>query len=724
MTLKESITHHAKEIQKHPGILASVVKELMILSKKPFLLLVGAALLLLLIIPPATYLYFIRDLSSKDKILSRKSAGVILTDRNDKPFFTFYEAKSKSVVKIADIPKYTQQAVISVEDRKFYEHQGFSVSGIGRAIVSDVQQEQLAQGGSTITQQLVKNTLLSQEKSFLRKYQELFLALELERRFSKDDILEMYLNTVYFGEGAFGIQDAAKTYFGTDAKDLTVAQSALLAGILPAPSAYSPLSGDEDKAYQRQELVLDLMRSQNFITKAQFDQAKRQTITFNTVTEDINTVAPHFALMVKDELIKKYGEQKVANSGFRVKTTLDLKNQEYAETVMKSQVTRLTANKATNGAAVAIDPKNGEILALVGSHNWFDENNGKINMALAPRQPGSSFKPIVYSLGLDKKKITPATVLDDKAITYPDGYKPMNYDRKFRDKVIVRRALANSLNIPAVHVMERVGIDDTLDYVKTLGISTLGNDASKYGLSLVLGAGEVPLLQMTNAYAVFANYGSYTTPTTILEVKDKSNATIYTYQPKSKQVIPSQVAFQISSILSDNEARQEVFGGSLTLSRPAAVKTGTTNDYKDALTIGYTPSLVVGVWVGNNDNKPMDSIAGSSGAGPIWRLLMERMFQGTPRQTFDPPLGMIRVTVCKENGLRVNTATTSAYTEFFLSGTVPTRSCTDDPSFPTTAPTQGFPTDTPAPSNTPAPVADTPTPQIPTPTDLIPLPTI
>jgi len=691
------------KVRRDPSLLGSVTRELFHTFKKPILFGLIGIILILILIPPLTYLYFIRDLSSKASIINHKNAGVILVDRSDKPFFTLYEGRTKHTASLSSLPKYIPEAVVSVEDKRFYQEPGFSIQGIGRALVNDVKQNELSQGGSTITQQLVKNTLLTQEKSFLRKYQEIFLALEVERRFTKDDILEMYLNTVYFGEGAYGIADAAKTYFGKDADKLTISESALLAAILPAPSAYSPLTGNREKAFSRQKIVLSEMETQGYITKLEEEKALNQNIVFNPTSVDINQTAPHFALMVKQELIDKYGEQKVANSGFTVKTTIDLSDQHYAENVVKTQVANLRYNKVTNGAAVALDPKTGEILALVGSHDWFDENNGKINMALRARQPGSSFKPIVYTRALERRLITPATVLDDKPIKYPDGYEPMDYDRKFRDEVLVRRALANSLNIPAVHVLEKVGIPDTLDFAKELGITSLKSPSS-YGLSLVLGAGEVPLIQMTEAYATFANNGIRVTPTTIIEIKDKKGEIIYSHKVNPISVLSQDVAFLISSILSDNVARAEEFGNALNISRPAAVKTGTTNDYKDALTIGYTPSLAVGVWVGNNDNKPMDSIAGSLGAAPIWRQIMEHMLSGTPVEKFTPSSGIIKLTICKEKGLRIRIATSSAINEFFLPGTTPTKYCDEN-----ITPTPSIDL-TPTPTPQPIVIQDTPTP--------------
>ncbi len=504
-----SLKNDLKKIRQNPAMIKTVIHELFITFKKPILLVFLVGLVILIIIPPVTYAWFVRDLTSKEKIINRKNAGVILYDRNDKQFFTLYGGRTRKTVPLDAIPKTMQQAVIAAEDRDFYNHPGFSIEGIGRAILANFREERLAQGGSTISQQLVKNTLLTQDKNFLRKYQEVILALEIERRFSKEDILEMYLNTVYFGEGAFGVQEAAETYFGENSTEITLAESALLTAILPAPSALSPVSGNRERAYERQRIVLSLMEQQGYITASEREEAESQTLTFAEQVEDATVQAPHFALMVKDELIKRYGEQSIANSGYKVKTTIDLDWQAYAATTVRNQVNRLAASDVTNGAAVVLDPRNGEIKALVGSHNWFNETNGKINMAIRPRQPGSSFKPIVYAKALDERLITPATVLEDKEITFPGGYKPQNYDNRFRGDVLVRFALANSLNIPALLVQEKVGIPATLDFAEDLGITTLNKDGD-YGLALVLGAGGVPLIEMTRAYGVFANNGVLT----------------------------------------------------------------------------------------------------------------------------------------------------------------------------------------------------------------------
>ncbi len=657
------------------------IKQFIKKSRKPITYAILAGIAILIITPILTYLYFVRDLSSKERIMNRKNEGVVLLDREGTPFFTLFEAHTKNTVPLSSIPIHTQQAFIAVEDKDFYKHPGFSINGILRAIKTNIQKEGFAAGGSTISQQLMKNTLLSQNKNLLRKYQELVLAIELERRYSKDDILEMYLNTTYFGEGAFGIEDASRRYFSKSTSNLTVAESALLAGIIRAPSALSPLSGDKERAFERQQLILDLMQEQGYITKEQAENAKETEIVFNPQKQDINDEAVHFALMVQDQLIKKYGEQRVAQSGFVVKTTLDRSLQRRAQQVVANQVQRLSGNDVSNGAAVAIDPTTGEVLALVGSHDWQDTENGKINMAIKPRQPGSSFKPIIYAKALEEHLITPATMLKDEKVSF-GGYTPRNYDNKFRGEVTVRYALANSLNIPAVHVMNMVGVRDGINMAQELGITTLQDNAD-YGLPLVLGAAEVPLIEMTNAYAAFANRGILNEYTLFTEVRNKNGQIIFQHEQDPRIVLPESIAFLISSILSDDKVRQDTFGSSLTLSRQAAVKTGTTENYRDALTIGYTPQIVVGAWVGNSDNTPMDSVAGSLGAAPIWRQIMESYLVRKPILTFARPSNVIEELICSENGLKAEYATSSAYPEFFLRGTAPTKDC----NLPTPTPT-------------------------------------
>lgn len=699
---------------------AKTILEVFTIDQKDLIIALTVIISLIVFIPVFTYVAFANDLSTPQTIINSNNTGVLLLDRNGKPFFTFYQAKNIDYIPITEIPKTTQQAVISGEDKQFYVHSGFSPKAILGSLIADLKQQKLAYGGSTITQQLVKISLLSNNKNFLRKYQEITLAEELERRYSKDQILEMYLNSVYFGEGSFGIEDASLTYFGKHAKDLNLAESSMLAGLLPAPTKYSPISGDINEAKARQQYILKEMVSQNYITPDQAKQAYEEKLQFKGTPQNLNNTAFHFALMVRQELIDKYGEAELARSGLKVKTTLDLDWQQYAQEQVKKQVDRLRVDRVSNGAAVVIDPRTGEIKALVGSKDWNDPEVGKVNIITSERQPGSSFKPIVYSYALENELITPSTMLNDSPTTYKgvvlaskapagdgsDLYAPVNYDHKFRGPVLVRRALANSLNVPAVQVMSMVGVDNAISQAKKLGITTL-KDPSNYGLSLVLGAGEVKPLDLTTAYATFANKGKKITPTDILEIQDKSGNTTYKYQPHSEQVLDAGVAYQISKMLSDKQVRQEEFGPALDNSVNAAVKTGTTSDYKDAWTMGYTDSVVVGVWVGNNDNTPMDQIAGSLGAAPIFKALVEKFSDGPAN--FEKPSNVVAVSVCRYNGMLLREATSSGYTENFLEGTVPTKNC----SIPTPTPqpsTSSSPNTSPPPSNTPPPTPP-PTPE-------------
>jgi 1A family penicillin-binding protein len=638
---------------------------------------------LIIFIPIFTYLYFANDLKTKDNIMNKNDTGVIFLDRNDKPFFTFYQARYRNVVPLTQIPKYMPESVIASEDKDFYRHSGFSLPSLFRALFLDLSHGKILYGGSTITQQLVKNALLNSKKNYLRKVQELILAQEIERRYSKDEILEMYLNSVYFGEGAFGIENASQNYFGKHVKDLSLSEQAFLTAILPSPSKLSPFTGDYKEAKIRQKIVLQKMYEQKYITEKEKNQAESEKLVFSPASDTINATAPHFALMIRDQLIKQYGEEIVARSGFKVKTTIDLTWQKEAEKAVADQVKNLRGDAVTNGAAVVMDPKTGDIKALVGSKDWYDKKFGTVNMATTPRSVGSSFKPIVYSAALEQRLITPATLLHDVPTTYPEGYRPVDFDRKFRGLVTVRRALSNSLNVPAVEVMKRVGLVGALEKAKELGVTSL-KEPSYYGqgLSLVLGAGEVSLIEMTDAYATFANGGIRPQPRMILKITDKSNKTVYAPKVKTESALQPEVAFLISSILSDNKARSEEFGNLLNISRPAAVKTGTAEDFKDALTLGYTPSLAIGVWVGNNDNTSMDSVAGSLGAAPIWKNLMEKFLANTPVEAFSPPSGIVQLTGC-HNGqkLALNqsviaspSALTSA-SEFYIRGTEPQIHC-------------------------------------------------
>lgn len=626
-----------------------------------------------------TTIYFANSLSSKESIMNRNKTGVVLLDRNGEEFYRLYNARTDRHVPLNKISKHAKEAVIASEDKDFYEHAGFSPRGIAGAIWQNIKPSGSDGGGSTITQQLVASSLLDKRRSYLRKYQELVLSIEIERRYSKDEILEMYLNSVYFGEGAFGIEDAARTYFDKSAEDLTLPEASMLVGLLPAPSLYSPISGDESKAEVRQTYVLGRMTTDGYIDQDQANRADEAKLSYQQPDEDQDFKAPHFALMVKEELEKKYGEEEIARSGFRVTTSLDLKWQELAEKAVADQVEALSFSNVSNGAAVIIDPKTGQIRAVVGSKDWDDEKDGKFNIATATRQPGSSFKPIVYATGIENRNFSAATLWDDQPLDL-GGYSPKNYDLTYRGKVTTRRALSISLNIPAVLALREAGIDATVKQAKDLGITTLDEDAD-YGLPLALGSAPANLTEMTNVYATFGNGGEKNDQTALTSIKDKNDKTIYEDSPENEEAISPQTAYIVSSMLSDATARSEVFGGSLNLfdGRPAAVKTGTTENYRDAWTIGYTPSLAVGVWIGNNDNSEMSTVAGSSGSGPIWRTIMSEILAGSSVEQFPIPDGLTSRSICRNNGALAQRSGGNTLTEYFLPGTLPTTRCNDQP---------------------------------------------
>ncbi|MBI3255620.1 MAG: penicillin-binding protein [Candidatus Andersenbacteria bacterium] len=496
----------------------------------------------------------------------------------------------------------------------------------------------------------------------------------------------MYFNTAYFGEGAFGIEEAAQTYFQVPAKDLTLAQSALLSGLLTQPSLLSPLSYDPQAAFTRQRIVLQNMAEQGHITLKQKEVALKEPLTFNPSPPARSYAAPHFALYIRDQLIKEFGEPYVIRSGLRVTTTLDLDIQAQAEQAIATQVAALKKRGAGNGAAIVIDPITHQILAMVGSKGWYEETWGKANMATSPRQTGSAFKPLVYATAFEQGLITPATVLLDVPTTFGTDYRPQDYDGKSRGPVTVRRALANSLNVPAVATMQKVGVKAVAEFAKALSVTSL-SEANDYNLALALGAGEISLLELTNSYATFAADGLHLPAQAILSVTNKQDKTLDAFAAVAEQKISPGTAFLISSILSDNSARAEIFGRSLTISRPAAVKTGTSQNYRDAWTVGYTPQLAVGIWIGNNDNTPMQALAGALGAAPAWKNIMEANLKNQPVIAFEPPNTIEQITLCR----RLNPSPTpeqtappsfTTYKEYFLAGTAPKNRCASAPRMP------------------------------------------
>lgn len=639
----------------------------------------GPLLVVALIIPLLTYFYFASTMGDVEQLMNRNNTGVVLKDSNGEVFYSTGTAQHREMIPVDKISEHTRQALIASEDKNFYNHSGVSILSTLRAVYGYIFSGGGEFGGSTITQQLAKMTLLSSERGALRQYQAFSVAIAIEQRYTKDEILAMYLNTAYFGNSSFGIEQAARNYFDTTPAELTLPQSAMLIGLLPAPSAYSPITGDPEKGAQRQEEVLNRMVREDMISEEEKVAALEKKLTFQPPAVIAND-APHFTEMVIAELYDRYGEEVVERSGYQVTTTLDLKTQRLLQKNIENHIGFIKANGGSNAAGVAIDPKTGGVTALVGSADWQNEKWGKVNIVTSARQPGSSFKPIYYSAALADGTITPATILHDTPTDF-GGYRPQNADRQFRGDITVRSALNQSLNIPSVEVLQKFGVKKGIEAAEKLGITTLDENRD-YGLSLALGSAEVPLMEMTNAYAAFANEGQQFKVVTIKGISDKFNEPIYR-APKAvtTSAITPEGAFLISSILSDNAARAPIFGGSLTVQgHTAAVKTGTTDDQRDAWTIGYTPDMVLGIWVGNNNNSPMSN-GGSGMAGPIWVNTMAQALSGKPDKTFTVPAGIVQRAVCYGQEALATRSGYGTFNEFFISSALPADTCTpmDEP---------------------------------------------
>jgi penicillin-binding protein 1C len=591
-------------------------------------------------------------------------------DRNGKLIYEIYADKRSTPVNIDEIPPYVKEATISIEDKDFYRHYGFSFTGVIRAVYNTIFKKKL-QGGSTLTQQLVKNALLTPERTIRRKIREFALTLMVESIYSKDQILQMYLNQIPYGGTAYGIGAASEVYFGKEAKDLTLAEATLLAGLPQAPSYYSPFGAHPELAKGRQETVLRRMVEDKYISQEEADQAMQEELKF---AQPEKLEAPHFALWVKSLLAEKYGEATVEKGGLRVTTTLDLDLQEFAQNTVATEVAKLKKQNVGNGAALVTRPSTGEILAMVGSKDYFaTDEDGKVNIIFSQRQPGSSIKPLNYALGLKDLKITPSTPLADVPSCFSVAgsalYCPKNYDDTFHGAVQVRFALGNSYNIPAVRVLALNGIKNFVDFSKQMGITTF-TDPSNYGLSLTLGGGEVKPYDMATAFGVFANEGIKQNLIAILKVEDWKGKVLEEVDPNKikltgDRVLDPDVTFLISHILEDNNARAAAFGTSSYLvvkGHPeVSVKTGTTNDRRDNWTIGYTKYALVVSWVGNNDDSSMSgAVSGVSGASPIWNKIMKEVLDKTESGAYDKeekghawpaqPQGVIGTNVCVTSG--------------------------------------------------------------------------
>lgn len=654
------------------------------LSLLPFLLVAGL------------FAYILRDLPSPKKLGAYDiPLATKIYDRNGILLYDIFADENRTPVPLSEIPKSLQQATVSVEDKDFYHHRGVNpIGGILRAMIATITGRQL-QGGSTITQQLVKSALLTPERSVTRKIREIVLAYWVEYLYPKDKILELYLNQVPYGGTAWGIESAAEKYFGKPVKDLDLAESALLAGLPQAPTLYSPGGAHPELAVQRQAEVLKRMVEDGYITAAQSDQAKKEPLHF---IRQSNIRAPHFVMYVKNELVNTYGERMVERGGLKVYTTLDLNLQQYAEATVASEVAELNPLRVGNGAALITHPATGEILAMVGSTDYFSTPSGSFNVTTALRQPGSSIKPINYAIGIEKKIVTPATMFLDIPTCFTVKnqplYCPKNYDGQFHGPIQLRFALGNSLNIPAVKMLYLNTVSDMVASASAFGLSTF-TDPSRYGLSLTLGGGEVRMTDMATAFGIFANAGIKKPVFGIRKVIDKNGSTLYENRDSNldknvpsqllltgDRIISAETSFLISHILLDNNAREIEFGSRSALVIPGhavSVKTGTTDDLRDNWTIGFTPQFLVATWVGNNDNSPMNPslVSGITGAAPIWNALMSFVLSGQPDIWPKQPENVIGALICTPSGLLPpndsgDRGCQTRY-EYFIKGTVPSQ---------------------------------------------------
>lgn len=598
-------------------------------------------------------------------------------DRNGKLLYEIYREQNRTPITLKEIPIYVAQATIAIEDKDFYHHNGISLfGGIVRAIKDNILTNAF-QGGSTITQQLVKTALLTPEKTLLRKIKEIILALWAERLFSKQQILEMYLNQVPYGGLSYGIEEAAQTYFGKYAKVLTLSESAFIAGLPQAPSIYSPYN-DPVRAKQRRDEVLRKMREQKYISENQYVNAVVSPLIITLPKTPIK--APHFVFYVKSLLENEYGIRRVEEGGLRVYTSLDINIQKKAENILQGELKKIQELHVSNGALLVTVPSTGEIITMVGGRDYFEFPSGTYNVTMASRQPGSMIKPLMYSLAL-AKRYTTATILEDTPISFPQigrkSYTPVNYDNRFHGKIPLRLALANSYNVPAVKVLNTIGVQSFIDHAKSMGITTW-TQRERYGLALTLGGAEVKMTDIAVAFSAFANKGKKVEINPFIKIADYKGEILYERREvKSDQVISPAIAFIISDILSDSVARRAAFGSYSGLEIPGyqvAVKTGTTNDKRDNWTIGYTSDILVATWVGNNDNSPMNQYvtSGITGAAPIWnkmmRYILESGLDAQLSQTktihfFAPPDDVVQK-ICYFNRI-----------EYFIKGTENTVNC-------------------------------------------------
>jgi 1A family penicillin-binding protein len=646
------------------------------------LLVIVLMLLLAALAGLGIYAYYARDLPLPDEMVRRSALfkSTKIMDRQGRVLYEVFDPYGgrRTIVRYNELPEVVIDATVATEDATFFTNPGLNPLAIARALYQDVREQEVVSGGSTITQQLVKNLFLTNESTLSRKVKEAILAAEITRRYDKSEILAVYLNEVYFGNLAYGIGSAAETYFGKEVSGLTLPEASLLVGLIQSPVAYDPYTAP-DAAVARRATVLRLMRERGYITRAEEEAARDAPLDLKPPT--ITMQAPHMVMHVREELEARYGAEVLYKGGLQVYTTLDLDLQRQAEEIIQEHIPALRERGATNAALVAIDPRTGDVLAMVGSADFWDGAiSGQVNVATSLRQPGSAIKPLTYLVGMEQLGWGPATMLMDVETSFPDGanppYRPVNNDGKFWGPISLRAALANSRNIPAVWSLQQVGLSALLEMAERLGIRSLNRP--DYGLSLTLGGGDVTLLEMTGAYAVLANGGERAAPRTILHIEDQNDNVVQADDPPlSERVIDARHAHLITDILADNAARVPAFGenNALELPFPAAVKTGTTDDYRDGWTVGYTPDLVVGVWVGNSDNAPTNQLSGARGAGPIWHDVMGRALGGRAPVEFPRPEGILEIEVCPISGHRRTDLCPPGRVELFVAERQPEDEC-------------------------------------------------
>lgn len=654
----------------------------------------------------------LKDLPSPRELTTRNvEVSTKIYDRNGILLYKIYKDENRTPVPLSEIPIQVRLATLAIEDAEFYNHIGFSIKGITRAVIKNIRKGELT-GGSTITQQLIKNALLSSEKTLIRKLRELVLALQVELEYSKDEILEMYLNEVAYGGTAYGVQEASRMYFGKDVSKLTLGEAALLAGLPKSPTQFSPFGANPDAAIARQKEVIKLMKINGYITEKQKVEAEAEEITFAENKIDIK--APHFVMYVRDQLERKYGKEFVEQGGLEVVTTLDLRIQELAEQIVKDEVDKLSDLNVTNGAVVILSPPTGEVLAMVGSKDYFDlEADGNVNVTTSLRQPGSSIKIVNYAYILSNG-FTPASIIVDSPITFlvhgQEPYTPRNYEGGFRGALTLRSAFAESRNVPAVKILNSYGVKNMIDQGRKMGITTWTNP-DNYGLSLTLGGGEVRLIDLARVYATVANYGRIPILTSVTKITNHNGAIIEERKCEEieeipliasvqaseaaqlinkpsltscdgKQVLDPRVAYLITDILKDNIARSPSFGTNSMLVIPehaeVAVKTGTSNNLRDNLTVGYNQNFLVAAWVGNNDNSPMARVAsGVTGASPIFNNIMSALLAQKENHDWDIPDGLVQLPICPLTGTLACTGC-PVKMEWFLEENKPEVACHPD----------------------------------------------